>query len=80
MVQGTLIKEEPEKKGSTQIFLLSFKKPLNNSSSNYSETGKKKRGPSFPHILKELSVLKMAAHPWAAGKSESIRGSLGKRK
>jgi len=58
---------------------LSFREPLNNSSLNYSETGKKKRGFSFPHIFKDLSVLKMAAHPWAAGKSELIRLSLKKK-
>ncbi len=50
-----------------------LKEPLHNSSLNHSETGKKKRGFSFPHIFKGLSVLKMAAHPWAAVKSELIR-------
>jgi len=50
--------------------------PLNNSSLNYSETKKKKRGFSFSHIFNNLQLSKMATHPCAAGKSELIRLSL----
>jgi len=57
----------------------SLREPLLNSSLNYSETGKKKRGFSFPHIFNNLQFLKMAARPCAAGKSELIRLSLGKK-
>jgi len=50
-----------------------LQEPLNNSSLNYSETGKKKRGFSFPHIFSILQLAKMATHPCVAGKSELIR-------